>query len=50
MVGHTELNVALPNVATGLEPVATEGLVVHLVRRVLQILEIAPDDKMKNNT
>lgn len=50
MVGHPELNVALPNVATGLQPVATEGLVMHLVRRILQVLEIAPDDKIKNKT
>ena len=43
MIGHPELNVALPNVATGLQPVAAEGLIVHLVRCVLQVLEIAPD-------
>lgn len=44
VIDHLLLNVALPNVAAGLQSVATEGLVVHLVCSVLQILEIAPED------
>ena len=47
VIAHPELNVALPNIATGLQSVATEGLVVHLVRCVLQVLQIAPNDKMR---